>query len=315
MAPINVLVQYLHDPDLHDYVRERVPGTMDVSFTSKSDQLENEIPGIDILYGHIDAGALKAADRLAWVQSHSTGVERMLYPEFIKRGITLTNIKGLLATPIAEHVFALLLSLTRHMDRFYENKRDRRWQTVGGYEIAGLTIGIIGLGHIGREVAIRANAFDLNVLGVDPEVSEAPEVSTIYRVDGLRDMLSKCDIVVACCPETEENHHMLSRGEFGVMRRGGYFINVGRGAVVDEAALCEALRSGHLAGAGLDVVEEEPYPANGPLWELPGVLVTAHSSAHTQHLVRRKIDFFLANLRRYDLGEPLLNRIDLTKGY
>lgn len=310
-----VLIQYTHDLETQKYIREKAPNTMDVFFASSTENLPNEIHGIDILYGHIDKQSLVKADKLSWVQSHATGVENMLYPEFIQSNITLTNIKGILAVPIAEHVFALLLSLTRNTELWYKKKQEKAWEITKGFEISALTIGVVGLGSIGREVVKRARAFGLHVIGMDPSLSVAPEgVSVLYKTN-ITSMLGECDIVVSCCPATKENYHMFSEDEFNSIRKGGYFINVGRGGVVDEKALYKALMEKHLAGVGLDVTEEEPYPPSGPLWECEKIIITAHSSAYTQHLNKRKIDFFLSNLQRYHNGEALVNVVNLDKGF
>src|SRR5439155_12261413 len=174
----------------------------------------------------------------------------------------------------------------------------------------------LGLDGIGRAVAVRARAFEFRVLAVDPEPMEKPAtVESVAGLDGLPEMLSQSQVLMVCCPFTARTHKLLSHEQFGRMPEGSYLVNVSRGGIVDEEALVAALRSGRLAGAGLDVTYTEPCPAESPLWTEPNVILTSHSAGMSQHIRARATRRFVVNLHRYVKGEPLESVVDKQKGY
>jgi phosphoglycerate dehydrogenase-like enzyme len=298
-----VLIANRETPEVAAMLRE-APPALEFRFLPPGEPLGDHIADAEILYGSIREADFARARSLRWVQQSHVGVEGHMYAALQESDVLLTNCRGLFGPQLAEHAFALLLALTRGIPTQLGFMKDKHWERTPLIEIAGMTMGILGLGGIGRAVAARARGFDLRVLAVDPEPVEKPvTVDQLGTLDGLPEMLSRSDILVVCCPITSQTHKLLSHAEFDRMPQGSYLINVSRGRVIDEAALIAALRSGKLAGAGLDVTYAEPCPPDNPLWTEPNVLRT------------RAMRLFLDNLHRYVKGEPLLNLVDKQKGY
>ena len=315
MAKFKALITGRYSPEV-EAISEDAPSEVEIRFLPPGEELGDRVSDVDIIYGHIGAADLAKAESLRWVQVASAGVEGMMYPAFKASDIILTNSRRMHGSQIAEHAFALLLSLTRRIVTQYEFMKDKRWEKVPCIELAGMTMGILGLGGIGRAIATRAKAFEFNVIAVDPEPMEKPEsVAELGKLDWLLDFMAKSNVVVVCCPITPETHKLLSHEQFNQMRDGSYLVNISRGKVVDEEALIAALRSGKLAGAGLDVTYTEPCPPESPLWTEPNVVLTAHSAGSSQHIEARTMRLFIDNLHRYVKGELLINVADKEKGY
>jgi phosphoglycerate dehydrogenase-like enzyme len=261
--------------------------------------------------------------RLRWVHSASAGVGGSLYPEMRASPVVLTNSAGVYAAPIAETVLAMLLHFARGLDLAARAQRERRWEKAPFEdpetpvrEVAGATLGIVGFGGIGREVAARAVALGMRVLALKRTPGEPPPGGELLAGDGgLRRLLRDSDYVVLSLPETAATRGLIGPGELALLRRDAVLINVSRGGVLDEGALAEALRAGRLRGAGLDVFREEPLPADSSLWELPGVLVTPHVSGTSRAFWRRQTELILDNLARFLRGETLRNLVDKHAGY
>lgn len=315
MAQLTALITGRYSPDV-EAISEDAPSEVEIRFLSPGEALGDHVADVDIIYGHIGAADLVKAKSLRWVQVASAGVEGMMYPAFKDSDIILTNSRRMHGSQIAEHAFALLLSLTRRITTQYDFMKDKRWEKAPCIELAGMTLGILGLGGIGRAIATRAKAFEFNVIAVDPEPMEKPEsVTELGNLDWLAEFMAKSNVVVVCCPITPETHKLLSHGEFNQMQDGSYLVNISRGKVVDEDALIAALRSGKLAGAGLDVTYTEPCPLESPLWTEPNVILTAHTAGGSQHIQARTMRLFIDNLHCYVKGEPLINVVDKEKGY
>ena len=280
-----------------------------------------EIGDADVLYGHPTAELVAAAPNLRWIQSHSAGVEFVArFPALVESEIIITNTRGAHGPSIAEHVFALLLAFTRRVPTCLEWQRRRHWGRPEGYrtgrEIKGATLGIVGYGAIGRAVAQRARAFEMEVLAVDAQaIDGAPWVEEVWPASHLPELLERSEVVVVATPLTPETHHLLDAAMLARMRPDAYLIVVSRGGIVDEAALAEALRAGRLAGAGLDVTEQEPLSPDSPLWELPNVIITPHLAGDSDPKERRCVEILRDNLLRFARGEPLLNVVDKQRGY
>lgn len=280
-----------------------------------------EAAGIDILYGHPSREILAMAPKLKWIQASSAGVEFVArIPELVNSDIILTNTRGAHGPSIGEHTFALLLALTRHIPESLDQDRRHHWERGTLYrtarEIGGLTMGIIGFGALGKGVAQRAPAFDLKVLAVDAQaVDGVGLVEEVWPVSRLDDLLAASDIVVVTAPLTPETHHMLGAAQLARMKHDAYLIVVSRGGIVVEEALIEALKNGKLAGAGLDVTEQEPLPPDSPLWDTPHLLMTPHLAGASARKERRCVEIFKENLLRYQHGDPLLNVVDKSRGY
>jgi phosphoglycerate dehydrogenase-like enzyme len=300
---------------------ESVPG-LEIEFAWTADEIASKAADIDVFYGKPTNELLTAAPKLKWVQTPSAGVDFILsMPEFIASDIILTNTKGAHAPSIAEHTFALLLSLTRAIvPASIDWQRQKFWGRVPGYripkEIMGSTIGIIGFGQIGRAIAQRAAGFGMQIRAVDIVAgSGAPYCEEVWPVGRLHEMLSGTDVVALAAPYTPGTHHLLDAAAFASMPPGGYVIAVSRGGIIDETALIASLQSGHLAGAGLDVCEKEPLPADSPLWELPNVVISPHLAGSSSQKERRCVEILVDNLGRFGRGEPLVNVVDKQLGY
>lgn len=292
------------------------PSEVEITFLPDGENQADHLTGIEVLFGRLSESDFDHADALKWVQQPHAGAEGHLYEKFVKSDMVLTNAGGLFGPQIAEHAFALLLSLTRQIHTQLDFMRDKHWERVPCLELAGMTMGIIGLGGIGRAIANRAKAFEFRVLAVDPNDMASPEsVDRLEKMDYLPELMSQSDVVMICCPSTPETHKMISQDLFDRLPGGSFLINVSRGKVVDEEAMISALQSGKLAGIGLDVTYTEPCPKDSPLWTEPNVILTSHSAGSSQHIRRRAMERFVDNLHRYVKGESLQNVVDKEKGY
>ncbi|MSS69927.1 MAG: D-2-hydroxyacid dehydrogenase [Candidatus Latescibacteria bacterium] len=310
-----VLIGSRQAPDL-EAMLQNASLEVEMHFLPPGEKLGDHIAEVEVLYGHIGETDFARARSLKWVQQPHAGVEGFMYPAFKASDVILTNCRRLYGRQISEHAFALLLALTRRIPEHVEARRRQHWEILPCLELAGMTMGILGLGGIGRAIAERAKAFEMRVIAVDPEPVERPDaVDELGRLDGLPAFLAASDVLMVCCPSTPETHKLLSHDQFNRMPEGSYLINVSRGRVIDEEALVAALRSGRLAGAGLDVTYTEPCPPDSPLWTEPNVILTSHSAGQSQHVRRRAVELFIDNLSRYIKGEPLVNLVDKQKGY
>ena len=315
MANFKALITGRYSPEV-EAISNDAPSEVEIRFLSPGEAIGDHVSDVDIIYGHIGEADLAKAKSLRWVQVASAGVEGMMYPAFKASNIILTNSRRMHGSQIAEHAFALLLSLTRRILTQYDFMKEKRWEKAPCIELAGMTMGILGLGGIGRAIATRAKAFEFNVIAVDPEPMEKPEsVTELGKLDWLLEFMAKSNVVVVCAPITPETHKLLSHEQFNAMQDGSYLVNISRGKVVDEDALIAALRSGKLAAAGLDVTYTEPCPPESPLWTEPNVVLTAHTAGGSQHIQARTMRLFIDNLHRYVKGESLINVADKEKGY
>lgn len=276
---------------------------------------------IDILFGPPSVDLLPVAPRLKWIQSSSAGVEFVArIPELVASDIILTNTRGAHGPSIGEHTMALLLAMTRHIPESIEQQKRKHWERGSLYktarEVNGLTMGIIGFGAIGKGIARRAQAFEMNILAVDAfAVDGMPYVEEVWPVSRLGDLLEQSDVVVVAAPLTPETRHLIDADGLAKMKDDAYLIVVSRGGIVDEAALAATLESGKLAGAALDVVEQEPMPEDNPLWNSPRFLLTPHLAGASAPKERRVVEIFKENLIRYQNGDPLINVVDKAKGF
>ena len=310
-----VLIGSRQAPEIEAMLSD-VPTGVEVRFLPQGEPLRDHIANVEILFGHISEDAMPKATELRWVHQPHAGVEGFMYPAFKASDVMLTNCRGLYGTQIAEHAFALLLSLTRQIPAQLGFMKTKHWERLECIELAGMTMGILGLGGIGRAIAARARAFEFEVVAADAESIDKPDtVSELFGLDGLMEFLARSHILVVCCPSTPETHKLLSHAQFNQMPDDSYVVNISRGKVIDETALVAALQSGKLAGAGLDVTYTEPCPPENPLWEQQNVILTSHSAGASQHIRRRAMQLFIDNLHRYVAGNPLVNLVDKEKGY
>ncbi|MHC5024378.1 MAG: D-2-hydroxyacid dehydrogenase [Planctomycetota bacterium] len=282
--------------------------------------LAGDVHGIDGRY--CTSEFLQAARNLRWVQSPSAGVERYLRVPELRESptITLTNMQGVHGPTIADHVFGMLLTLTRDLAWYTHPDQSGTWSRAGsGREtiaLEGRTLFVVGLGGIGREVAKRGKGFGMRVLATRrSDVPPPPYVDEQGTPDQLMDYLRQSDVVVICLPLTRETTGLFGAEQLAAMKDGSYLVNVGRGRIIETDALVAALERGHLAGACLDVTDPEPLPADHVLWSMPNVVITPHVSSRSDLTRRVWRETYRENLRRFATGEPLLNVVDKAAGY
>lgn len=252
--------------------------------------------------------ALRDAPALRWLHSFSAGVDNPFFVKLRERGVRLTTSSGSNAVPIAQTVIWYLLALSRGAERWRDAQGRRAWERHDVADLQGLTLGVIGLGPIGLEVARIGVALRMRVVGVrrTPRGDEPCETWSLAR---LEELLGIADALVLAVPLSDATQHLLDARRIALMKPGAWLVNVGRGGLVEEPALVAALASGHLGGAGLDVFETEPLPAESPLWSMPNVIVTPHCSGDTPGNLVRATELFLDNLRRYRRGDALRNEV------
>lgn len=288
------------------------------------------------LFGYLTPKMLQAAQRLRWAQSPTASMEKYLYPELVASPVMVTNMRGIFSDVIADHVFGYILCFAKNFHIYLRQQQQRVWHMLGreanelpGYggpgevhpsdraalTLADCTLGVIGLGGIGAEVARRALAFGMRVLGVDPRAATAPLGAELHRPEKLPEVLALSDFVVIAAPHTPETYKLFNRERIRQMKRSAYLINVGRGVIVDLADLTAALQAGEIAGAGLDVFEIEPLPREHPLWGMENVIITPHCAAASPRIAERHLQTLLENLRRFVAGQPLLNVVDKTQWF
>lgn len=259
---------------------------------------------------------------LRWVHSATAGVERVLTPEAARRGLVITNARGVFSEPIAEYVLMMILAVIRRLPQLLELQREHTWQPLSAREMRDVTVGVVGLGSIGRAVARLALAFGARVVAVrraepadpadDPDLAG---IDRLYAPADLPELLAESDFVVLALPLTGDTEGLIDAHHLGRMKPGGWLINVARGGLVDERALVRALRSGQLGGAVLDTVRNEPVEPSSPLYDVPNLILTPHTSWSSGRVLDRSIALFCDNLERFARGETLLNTVDPGKGY
>ena len=258
-----------------------------------------------------------ACPNLRWMHSRNAGLENTLFPELVASPIPLTNGSGVFSQSLGEFALAAMLYFAKDFTRMLRNKAARRWEQFEVEEIAGQTAGIVGYGDIGRAVAARAKAMGMKILALKRHApAEAnPLIDRFYAPAEMREMMALSDYVVVAAPLTSETRHMVSDAEFAAMKRTAVAINVGRGAVIDQAALVRALESKQIRGAALDVFEEEPIPPGDPIWAFDNVFISPHTADRTATWLHEAIEFFLAQYERFSKGEPLMNVVNKRLGY
>ncbi len=274
----------------------------------------------EVILGIVPEQLFHAAPKLRWVHAIASGVDMFLYPEFINSNVVLTSEKGLVGEHLADHGFGLLLMLTRQLaaaDRMGPDSWNHRPELrIQELELTGSTMGIIGFGGTGRAMARRAAAFGMSVRALDRDpVPVSPEVETVEPVDNLDSLLAGSDVVAVCCPLTIDTRAMLNADTFAQMKSTAILVNVTRGEVMVEEDLINALKSGGIAGAALDVTPREPLPPDSELWSLPNVVMTPHTAGASQFRARRNLERFITNLERLARDEPLEGIVDKSQGY
>jgi phosphoglycerate dehydrogenase-like enzyme len=291
---------------------------------------------VEVLYTDVVLPDPSMVPALHWLQFHFAGIDFLADAPLVQQAqVTVTTLSGAAAPQLAEYAVTMMLALGHHMSDIFKNQNQRDWphdrsERFGPLELRGSTVGIVGYGSIGREIARLLQPFGVTILAtkrdvMHPEDSDyTPEglgdpqgsrFTRLYPSQALKSMIKLCDFVVVCVPFTKETRNMIQKDELAAMKPGSYLINIGRGGVVDQAALVEALQDHHLAGAALDVFSEEPLPPNNPLWRIPNVIITPHIGGISDLYKERAAVLFSENLKRYLEGLPLLNYFDTDRGY
>ena len=283
--------------------------------------LERHLPEADVLLGwNFRATELQQAwplaDRLRWIQWGGAGVDAVLFPELVASDVQLTNARGVFDRAMAEYTLGLLLSFGKNFFETYTAQREHRWSYRLTELMAGRSVVVVGVGSIGREIARLLKQMDFVVSGVGRSARGAdPDFGDIHGISDLNSCLSQADYVVLITPLTPETRGLFGAEQFSAMKSSARFINLGRGELVDEDALLEALQGGQIAGAGLDVFCTEPLPAESPFWDLDNVIVSPHISGDYQGHQEAMAEIFLENFERFRDGRELLNQIDKSLGF
>ena len=283
----------------------------------------SELTDADAFIGNITSAQVRAGKNLKWVGVMSAGVERVLFPadgssDLRQSNIVLTNNKIVQGPEIADHALAMLLMMSRNLNVLYRNDAKQAWdpESFHGIELNGKTALVIGVGGIGTQISIRANAFGMKVIGVDPEDKPfLPFIQRVVKPDELDDFIPQADVIFISVPDTPKSHKMMGAREFSLMKQNSYFIAVSRGGIYDMNGLVKALDEKRLAGAGVDVTDPEPLPKEHPLWRFENVVITPHIAGRSDRDEERMTNTIKENLARFVAGKPLINVVDKQKGY
>lgn len=291
---------------------EAAAGTA-LRFVDSLDDASDVFDTVEAVIGHVPPEVLAKAPRLRWVHSPAAGVDSDLTPQMLASPVVLTSSAGNGGISLAEHAMLLMLMLNRDVPRWMQAQAEHRWDHYRHGELAGRTVGIYGLGNSGLDLALKAKAFHLRVLGVRRRPEQpSPNVDVLCDLDQL---LAESDFVVVTAPRTPSTTGVFDRDAFARMKPSAYFVCISRGGIADDEALLAALRSGQIAGAGLDAHGVEPLPPDSPFWSLPNVIVTPHNGATSDGTLRRSQEIVAGNIRRFVTGEPLHNVVDKVAGY
>lgn len=280
---------------------------------------QEDVDWAQVILGNVPATMLHGSPALEWLQTNSAGVEAYIQPGVLAGDTLLTNATGAYGLAIAEHMLGMLLELFKKLELYRDAQKSGAWQSQGAVKaVYGSTVLVLGMGDIGGEFAARCKALGAKVIGVRRSPRPCPEYADeVHLLEDLDSLLPQADVVAVTLPGTDATRGLMSRERLAKMKEGAVLLNVGRGFIVDTEALCDALESGHLSGAGVDVTDPEPLPPTHRLWNIPTAVVTPHISGfyHLRETHERIVGIFLENLRHFQAGEPLRNLVDFATGY
>ena len=300
-------------------VRSAAPSA-EIVVASGKDEIDRAIVDAQVtIGGKLSDEQLQLATELVWHHVPWVGVESIVSEVMDEKDIVLTNGSGVNSANIAEHVIAMMLAFARQIPRFVRDQDRTAWREWDHaptfFELGHQRVLCLGTGDIGQEVARRLNAFGCEMIGASRSGRAVSAFDACVSFENLDAELGRADHVVSSLPMTDATRGIFTREHIFAMKPGSYFHNVGRGGTVDQVALIEALQTGHLGGAGLDVTDPEPLPADSPLWGMRNVIITSHTSGNSPQALHRMADLTAEQLQRYQSGEALLNVVDLTAGY
>ena len=305
------------------YAEELRDSFPEIEFIVAYDPAEHSaaIRDADAFFGWPNDEAFAAAKKLKWIACPGMGIDKIVaYQNIVDSDVPITNAPGTHVTSMGDHVIGAMVGLTHRFQEAFVDRQNKTWDTQKYAsritELTGATVGIFGLGAIGRAVAERVAAFGTTTFAIDPGPSDVPaSVRECWDLDRLDDLCRLSNFLVIAAPALDTTRNSIDARRIALMPEGSYVIVISRGEIVDEDALCDALESGHLAGAALDATAEEPLAEDSRLWTLSNVILTPHSSALTPELYEMRRDAFRANLRRFETGEPLENICNKTAGF
>lgn len=311
----SVHVYHEHGEEIRDVIVARRPD-LDVIVWTSLHELEAHMGEAEILFASMPPRAgWSGATRLRLVQIMGAGVDQLLPSPDLPASVSIAGARGVFAEEASEHAIAMMLALTRAFATTASRQREHVWKQFMVGKLAGKTVALLGLGEIGRRIAKIADAIGMHVLGVSRRARPVPHVSRIALPTDMSAVLAAADFLVVCVPLTPQTKNMVCAREIEGMPEHSSIVSLGRGGIVDEAAVLDALRSGHLGGAALDVFEKEPLGPDSPFWDEPNTIVTPHMAGAGVNYVERCVDIFVENVRRLERKEPLVNLIDRTLGY
>ncbi|MGH4140538.1 phosphoglycerate dehydrogenase [Clostridium sp.] len=291
----------------------------DIKVVKEQDLIySDDLDDVEVLicYDPFKTLEIEKMKKLKWIQLSSIGIDQLPIDYVKNTSIMITNNKGGYSIPMGEWIVLKALELFKNSMGLYENQTNRKWKIdTSIMELYGKTIGFVGTGTIAVEAAKRFQGFGVNIVGVNTDGRDIKHFNRCYAMSDLNEMLKLCDVVVGTIPYTKATHHLINEERFVAMKKGAYFINVSRGNIVDEVCLIENLKNGKLAGAALDVYEEEPLKENNALWDLNNVILTSHNSWISEMRNERRFDLIYRNMKKYAQSEELINVVNLKKGY
>ncbi len=291
----------------------------EIKYCSASEIIKEDVCQAEIILGNVPAEFLKESKNLKWIQLNSAGANAYIEKGVLKEGVILTNATGAYGLAISEHMLAMVLALQKKICLYTENQKNHLWKDEGEVKsIYGSKTLVVGLGDIGGEFAKRMYFLGSKVYGIKKHKTELPfYIKKMYQMEELEEILPEFDIVAVSLPETKETINLFNKSKFDKMKKGALFLNVGRGSIVNSLDLCEALNSGKLGGAGIDVADIEPLPKENPLWEADNILITPHISGgyHLKETLERVRNTAIENLKSYYENKPMKNLVDFQTGY
>lgn len=301
-------------------IRETAGSDARITVAKSAAEAADVVEDVEVILGVITPAMFARAKKLTWVHAITSGADSYLFPEMVNSEVMLSGDKGLVGTHLADHTFALLLSLTRRLARAVQDAphswKNRVAYRAEEFELEGCTMGIVGFGGTGRQIARRAKAFGMHCIAVDCDpVPPSPEVAEVWGSNRLDELLRTADVVTSGLPLTKDTRNLFNARTFGLMKPTALFVNVTRGELMDSDALIAAVKSGKIAGAGLDVGPQEPLPSDHPLWTTPNVVMTPHTAGASQFRISRNLDRFCRNIALYREGKPLEGQINKSRGF
>ncbi len=327
---MKVLIVHYHRFELWHapaWLRERLQATFpDFQFVQLQsyDRVPEEIVDADVFIGwSLRPEQFVAAKKLRWIHSPAAAVHQLMFPELVRSNVLLTNSSSVHGPVVAEHAIAVMLALAKRLPQAMRYQAKKVWsqeilwnERPRPREVAGATVAVVGMGGIGAEFARLAKALGMRVLAVREDPSKgAAGADAVFGSAQIDEVLPQADYVLLCTPVTPATTRIINAARLKKMKPDAYLMNVARGPLIDEPALIAALKAREIAGAGLDVFEEEPLPADSPFWEMDNVLITPHSAAVTEQLWDRHYHLIVENLNRFLAGKPLLNSVNTKRGY